>query len=421
MSRVHEPKIVVEHREHLWYLLAEAAQLEHMIMCQYLYAEFTLKRDVDEGLTEEQFAAVTRWRAVLRDIAVEEMSHLALVANLMTSIGAAPPFGRPNFPQRSGHFPAGIQLDLLPFGEEALEHFLYLERPEGMARLDADEFVPMAPSRRLVEQNEIFPRGQEFATVGHLYRGIADGLRTLSARCGERALFVGPARAQATPKLFRWPELIAVTDLASAIAAVDQIIEQGEGACGDWRTAHYGRFLEVWHEYTAMRAADPDFEPARPALCAFSRQPYDRRDPAVLIGDPDSLAVAEVFNLGYEVLLHTLLRFFTHTDETDEQLEVLVDSLITLMAGVVGPVGTMLTAMPVGPDHPGRNVGPAFEMFYVMTNLVPWREAAWTLLAERAGILADRCRLTGGRVPGLAGAADAARTVADRLAEHARR
>jgi hypothetical protein len=32
---VTEPKVVVAHREHLWWLLAEAAQLEHMIMCQY--------------------------------------------------------------------------------------------------------------------------------------------------------------------------------------------------------------------------------------------------------------------------------------------------------------------------------------------------------------------------------------------------
>ena len=40
-----EPAIVVEHREHLWYLLAEAAQVEHMIMCQYLYASYSLKTD----------------------------------------------------------------------------------------------------------------------------------------------------------------------------------------------------------------------------------------------------------------------------------------------------------------------------------------------------------------------------------------
>jgi Ferritin-like len=51
--------------------------------------------------------ADTRWRKTLRGIAVEEMLHLALVSNLMTAIGAAPVFGRPNFPQRTRYFPSG--------------------------------------------------------------------------------------------------------------------------------------------------------------------------------------------------------------------------------------------------------------------------------------------------------------------------
>ena len=141
-----EPELVVESREHLWYLLTEAAQLEHMIMCQYLYATFSLKLGVGEGITDAQAAAVSSWRTVLHDIAVDEMLHLALVANVMAAIGAAPTVGRPNFPQRSGYFPPTVQLDLLPFGEAALTHFLYLERPEGMERIDADGFVPMCPS-----------------------------------------------------------------------------------------------------------------------------------------------------------------------------------------------------------------------------------------------------------------------------------
>jgi hypothetical protein len=61
------------------------------------------------------------------------MLHLTLVCNLMSAIGAGPTFARPNFPQRSDYFPPSVQLDLLPFGEAALTHFLYLERPEGMA------------------------------------------------------------------------------------------------------------------------------------------------------------------------------------------------------------------------------------------------------------------------------------------------
>jgi len=62
-----EPKVVVAHREDLWWLLAEACQLEHMIMCQYLFAEWTLK-DKSDGLTDEQSARIEGWRGVLRGI-----------------------------------------------------------------------------------------------------------------------------------------------------------------------------------------------------------------------------------------------------------------------------------------------------------------------------------------------------------------
>jgi Ferritin-like len=99
-----------------------------------------------------------------------------------------------------------------------------------MERQDAQGFVPMVPPREPVQADEALPRGQEFATIGHLYRGIAEGLRGLCARLGERAVFVGSPRAQATPELLHWPQLIAVTDLASALAAVEEIIERGEGA-----------------------------------------------------------------------------------------------------------------------------------------------------------------------------------------------
>jgi Ferritin-like len=44
---------------------------------------------------------VGRWRKTLTGIAIEEMLHLALVANVMTAIGAAPRLARPNFPRRS--------------------------------------------------------------------------------------------------------------------------------------------------------------------------------------------------------------------------------------------------------------------------------------------------------------------------------
>ena len=382
---------MVAHREDLWWLLTEASQLEHMIMCQYLFAEFSLKDGTGEGLSDEQAEAIDRWRKVLRGIAVEEMLHLALVANVMASIGAAPTFGRPNFPQRSGYFPAGVQLALLPFGEQALKHFLYLERPEGMERQDAEGFVPAAPPRQPLSAQELMPRGQEFLTVGHLYRGIEAGLRDLTARLGERGLFVGSPRAQATPELLRWPQLIAVTGLDSALAAIGEIIEQGEGARGDWRDAHYGRFLRMWDEYHALRERDPSFDPARPVQAAYGRQPFDIPTPMPIITDPLAHRVAELTSVAYELVLLLLTRFFTHTDETDEQLQTLTDGAIGLMADVVRPLGTALTQLPVGPEHEGKTAGFAFEMYYRMGNFVPWRPSAWALLHKRTSALAAMC------------------------------
>src|SRR5580700_10761158 len=118
-----EAPFVIEHREALIYMLCEAAELEHGIMCQYLFAAFSLKQRADEGLSEGELAAVTRWRKLVSHVATEEMLHLALVHNLLSAIGAAPHFARPNLPAPAHHYPAGVQLTLVPFGEQALQHF----------------------------------------------------------------------------------------------------------------------------------------------------------------------------------------------------------------------------------------------------------------------------------------------------------
>jgi hypothetical protein len=416
-----EPKIAVEHREDLWWLLSEAAQLEHMFMCQYLYAEFSLKDGEDEGLTSEQAEAVGRWRKLVRGIAVEEMLHLALVCNVMSAIGAAPTLNRPNFPQRSRYFPSTVQFDLLPFGDQALKHFLYLERPEGMERQDAEGFVPSAPSREPLTEDELMPRGQEFLTIGHLYRGVEDGMRRLTDRLGDSAVFVGSPRAQATPELVGWPQLIAVTGLDSALSAVSEIIEQGEGARGDWRDAHYGRFLTIWDEYHALRDADPTFEPARPVLAAYTRPPFDVVEQVPLITHTLTHRVAELATVAYELVLQLLTRFFTHTDESDEQLKLLIGAAIELMGHGVRPLGVTLAKLPVGPEHQGRTTGLAFEMYYQLSNFAPSRKAAWALLHERAALLCEKCASLAeyDHAPiAIAEAQERAGSVAARLADH---
>jgi len=414
--------MVLQHREALVYTLSKAAALEHLVMLQYLYTAFSIKDREDEGLPPEHLAAVRRWRHVLLDIAGQEMLHLALVQNLLTAVGAAPAFGRPNFPLPSHAYPAGIQMALLPFGETALRHYAYLERPEGLPLDDAEAFaaldkaVPLAAA----EDDEIGPRLQDFATIGVLYRSIEVGLGRLCEKLGEDRLFIGPPAAQATEAHFRWPELVPVTNLATARAAIDTIVEQGEGARGDWKQAHFGRLVDVLDEFLELRAQDPTFEPARPVMAALVRERDDGR-PAPLITEPFTSRCMDLLNAVYEVLLQLLARYFAHTDETDAQLEVLADVAVNLMFGAVKPLGGLVTRLPVGPDQPGATAGPTFELFYEADYLLPHRDAAWAVMEERLRTVAElavHCRehCSVEFMPPLIKVTDTLRAQADRLA-----
>ena len=389
-SAAPEAPFVIEHREALIYMLCEAAELEHLIMCQYLYAAFSLKQRTDEGLTADELTTVTRWRATITHVASQEMLHLALVQNVLSAIGAAPHLSRPNLPQPARHYPPGVTLALLPFGEAALAHFMFLERPEGMQLDDADGLAAIQEAVPTMESGDIVPRLQDFGTIGHLYRSIEAGLATLTEKYGEQWLFVGPPRAQATEASFGWSDLVAVTDLASAQQAVDTILEQGEGARGDWRGAHFGQFVDILDEYQQMTLAKPDFDPVRPVHTANVR-PCEHDATVPLISDPATARCVDLFNVGYEILLQMLDRYFAHTEETDDQLQTLAHAAVSVMLRVLNPLGSLITDLPVGPQHPGRTAGPSFELFYESDYLVPHRGAAWTLLEERLREAAAFC------------------------------
>ena len=80
-------ELVFESREQLLYLLGEAAELEHAACCIYLYAAFTLRAEPGDGLTAAQVPAVAGWKRAINEIALQEMSHLALVNNLLAALG----------------------------------------------------------------------------------------------------------------------------------------------------------------------------------------------------------------------------------------------------------------------------------------------------------------------------------------------
>ena len=161
-------------------------------------------------------------------------------------------------------------------------------------------------------------------------------------RYGEGQVFVGSPNAQASTRYFRvperMPELVPVTGLASAVQAIETIVEEGEGARGNWQGAHFGRFLTMLKDYRALAADDPPFAPARPAVTnPYVRVPRDLlgvpagSGPAApddpfgvhLVQDRYTAAVSDLFNACYAALLQLLYRFFQHTEETDAELSLL--------------------------------------------------------------------------------------------------
>jgi hypothetical protein len=105
----------------------------------------------------------------------------------------------------------------------------------------------------------------------------------------------------------------------------------------------------------------------------------------------------------------------------DEQLDALVGAAFGIMTGVLKPLGTALTRLRFGPESPDHTAGAAFQMYYQIGNFVPWRDAGWVLLAERAAILSQQCAETARQagVPHtVSSAAAAAAGIARQLAEY---
>jgi hypothetical protein len=371
--------IDVPKRIRLAELLSEAAELEHGLMCQYLFAAFSLKRAPEEGVTWWQLELMRRWEASIMVVARQEMEHLGLVNNILTAIGEAPYFERPNFPLGARHYPIHIPFKLERLSLDAVRRFVEFEMPRS---LDATEKARLAA---------IDVRPGRFETIGQLY----DEVLALIKELDSPDLWIGPPGAQfVTTEVIPVPirgvslegramydiNLVAVTGLASAEAVIAQILEEGEGAPTPSPTSHFARFLTIAEELIAA-----GFDPARPVL----------ENPRGRITDEHTLAVAAMFDLAYGTTLLMLLRYFAHADETPAQLAALQGTaFFPLMTTAIRPLGEILTLLPAHAGESTPTAGPTFDFTRTLT-LHPHRRAAWrVMLVQLEQLAADALRLS---------------------------
>lgn len=399
-------------REFLINALYEASELEHNLMCTYLYAAFSLKSGETGGLSAEEATAIKRWRGVLLDVAIEEMGHLAAVWNITSALGASPRIGRTNFPLDPGYLPASVVVKLAPFNAETLQHFVFLERPQESREAEGAGFSYERSYLRGITRPHLTPMATDYDTVGAFYASLGEGLRAFVAHHGEATAFDGDPALQLSGAEVNLAGAQPVRCLKTALAAFSTIVTQGEGAPRDSQGSHYQKFLGIRAELRALTAANPAFTPAFPA----ATNPVLRRPPRpegrVWIEDPEAFATVDLANASYGLMLRLLAYAYALRGPSAEK-SLTVDLAIGLMQAVA-PLAERAARLPAGASNPHCNAGVSFTTLRDSAALSPG-PAARRLFIERFAQLAQVAA-------GLRGSGDArALAAADALASLAGR
>ncbi|HEV3459752.1 MAG TPA: ferritin-like protein [Thermoanaerobaculia bacterium] len=216
--------------EDLHWLVQSAIELEHSTIPPYLAAYFSLKLGTNDMVAD-----------ILRSVAMEEMLHMSIASNLMIAIGGSPQINRPGFvPKYPGPLPMNIGDGLIvPIGKCSVELvknvFMVIEEPEN----------PIDIPVRLLATAE--GAGPEFHTIGEFYAALDKKLQEM----GKDAFIKGhPDREMVDNTWFPPDQLFRITGPESASAAIELIVEQGEGTPTspldpEDEPAHYYRFQQI--------------------------------------------------------------------------------------------------------------------------------------------------------------------------------
>ena len=344
-------------REALLHRLYEAAELEHNLMCTYLYAAFSLK-DAQDGLSADEAAATARWRRVILDVAIEEMGHLCAVWNITSALGGAPRFGRGNFPLDPGYLPAGVVVKLAPFNEAVLQHFIYLERPRDSTEPDGAGFEPPFRYQRGSAAPRLTPMGIDYDTVGDFYLSLGENVTSFVARLGEKAAFCGDPALQLSADEIDLGGAKPVICAKTALAAFDAIVRQGEGAQADSEGSHYQKFAAIRREFRALKEANPGFHPAFPAAVNPVLRRPPRPEGRVWIENQAAAECVDLANAAYGLMVRLIAYSYGVARPAPEKV-VAVDLGVCLMRAMT-LLAERAARLPAGPSNPECHAGVTF-------------------------------------------------------------
>jgi hypothetical protein len=363
------------------FLLHVAAEIEHALMVQYLYAAFSLG---GSEVPADHWIQVSEWREIILGIAKEEMGHLMTVQNVLRCLGGPLNIDREDFPWDSEFYPFPFKLE--PLTRQSLAKYVYAEAPSDWSGVEAKEV------RALAEQGTGNPTSP-IHHVGTLYKAIEDLLsdKTLikdedfrdstfpyqanwdewgrGYRGGERGNSTKAAMA-GTPDVLLIP-VVARTD---SVSALQKIASQGEAnpTAADDAPSHFARFLRIFRKFPKDNSWSPSRKvPVDPIVLSEAQDSESGIDwGGTPITHPESKLWAHLFNIRYEALLTNLLHTFEYPNNVTAVSQTtprgqLLHSTFGEMYNIRALSG-ILVQMPLAPDNSPLMAGPPFQIPYTL-------------------------------------------------------
>jgi hypothetical protein len=361
--------------QYLIFLLHIAAEVEHALMVQYLYAGFSLG---GSAVPEKHHAAVIGWQETVLGIAKEEMGHLLTVQNLLRCLGGPLNLDREDYPWDSSFFPFPFRLE--PLSLNSLAKYVYAESPESWKGPEADEIRKIAESQAV---------GKALHRIGDLYAAIKMILDdTRAIKDNDFRAWTHPfqanwdewgrgykegargntsdGKAKKTPNVLIFP----IVSRSSAIDAIRGITQQGEANAppDDTAPSHFARFLAIYRAYPREGWVPTRNIPIDPVVVVESL--------GVGVGSCTAITHDEtrlwayLFNVRYRLLLIALLHSFDYPSNLWEASQWTPRGLLIHLAFGemynLRALSHVLTQMPLTPDEDGRMAGPPFQMPYTV-------------------------------------------------------
>lgn len=299
-------------------LLHEAAEIEHSLMIQYLYAAFTIKPAYADLAGYGDPNAND-----LLGVAIQEMQHLAAVNELLVELGAAPVFIRQDFPYEPDIYP--FELNLEPLNRKSLAKYTYTEAPA--AALDRKQ-AKSAHDLLFIEQIDgVLGPDAKPNLVGSLYARVIDTLREFGS----------------SSKNFK--------DADKWVARCENIKEEGE-------LGHFQFFRNVFMGTHAAFEGQPSVWHLSPSHEDYPVLPLPT-NPSAYVGherqiqDPVSLSICWLGNLQYWLILALLDFGFRNSSPAHRE------ATRTIMMGPLWAIARFLPTRGVGLPFDNMSMGSA--------------------------------------------------------------